>query len=140
MSEQNKAVIQGWIEMWNTGNVEIADEIFDPEWVNHASWGESEGIASVKENVNRTRTAFPDLQMEIGGMMAADDRVAVHMKMTGTHDGEYLGVPASGKKVTLEAFAVRRIAGGKIVEGWTVGDLLGMLTQMGATTIPEQLR
>ena len=139
MSEENKAVIRRWNEMWNTGDVEIADEIFDTDWVNYLPTGPTRGIDLVKKQVARWRSAFPDLQREILDMVAEGDKVAVRFRVTGTHQGEIFGIAPTGKKIATESFTIRRIVGGKIVEAWTLGDTLGALKQMGVGTIPDQL-
>ena len=76
--------------------------------------------------------AFPDFQLVEEDMFAAGDRVAVRFRFTGTHLGEFLGTPATGKRVDYQSYEIYRIADGKIAEEWICSDLLTILTQIGA--------
>jgi steroid delta-isomerase-like uncharacterized protein len=136
MSEKNKAVMRRWFDMYNHGDVDIADEIFNPTWFDHAT-GRSKGIDDVKDNVRRARAAFPDLQATVKDMVAEEDRVAACYTWTGTHQGEFMGIAPTGKKTTTVAFTIRRIVDGKIIEHWMLGDNLGLLRQLGVKAIPD---
>jgi steroid delta-isomerase-like uncharacterized protein len=76
--------------------------------------------------------AFPDFQLMEEDMFAAGDRVAVRVRFTGTHSGEFMGTPATGKRVDYQSFEIYRIADGRIAEEWICSDLLTILTQIGA--------
>ena len=79
--------------------------------------------------------AFPDLQGTLEDMVGEKDKVASRLRWRGTHQGELMGVPPSGKQVDFTMLEINRISEGKIVEGWVNFDALGMLQQIGA--IPE---
>jgi predicted ester cyclase len=136
MSEENKAIMRLWFDMYTTGDVNIADEIFAPSWLDHAT-GRSKNVADVKANVWRARAAFPDVQVTIEDMVAEGDKIAVRYSWTGTHRGEFMGIAPTGKKISWASCTVRRIVDGKIIEHWMLGDNLGLLKQLGVETIPH---
>jgi steroid delta-isomerase-like uncharacterized protein len=138
MSEENKAISRRFIEeLWNTGNLSVADEIVAPTYVNHdpATPDLGKGPESAKKEVTLYRTAFPDLRFSIEDLFAADDRVAVRWTGRGTHRGDLNGIAPTGKTVTVLGTSINRIAGGKIMESWVIWDALGMLQQLGV--VPE---
>lgn len=77
------------------------------------------------------RSAFPDLQVTLGTLIAEDDKVAYRLTWTGTHTGEFMGIAATGKRVTVTETHVDRIANGKIVRHDGDSDQMGMLQQLG---------
>ncbi len=111
-------------ELLNKGNLELAQEIFAPTYVAHVAEGDIEGGPDVlKAFVTSLRTAFPDLKVEVEILATEGDRVAWLRTHRGTHQGEYLGVPASGRLMTWRAIIVTRFEEGKIVEEWGISDL-----------------
>ena len=75
--------------------------------------------------------AFPDLRVTVEDMVAEGDEVATRWSFRGTHQGELMGIPATGKQVEASGITIHRVSGGKIVEGWTILDNLGMMRQLG---------
>jgi predicted ester cyclase len=123
MSEANKAVIRKWIDgMWNQNNVALVEELFAPEWVNHTPGGDMPGLDSIRKNVPGRWAEYPDLHMTVEDMLAEGDKVTVRVGMTGTKEG---------KRVETWYMTIRRLAGGKMVEGWTVGDSEHIKRQLG---------
>jgi predicted ester cyclase len=84
------------------------------------------------------RTAFPDLHGTIEDQIAEGDKVVMRMTYRGTHQGELMGIPATGKPVTMTFISINRIAEGKIAEGWVNFDALGMMQQLGVIPVPGQ--
>jgi predicted ester cyclase len=82
---------------------------------------------------------FPDGRWTIASIIAEDDLVAARASFTGTHKGEFLGIPPTGRQVTVTASYICRLVDGKIVERWANSDELGMLRQLGAIPAPEQI-
>ena len=78
--------------------------------------------------------AFPDLHETVEDIFAEGDKVVTRFTMRGTHQGELMGIPPTGKQVTMTGMTIHRIVSGKIVEDWVVADFLGMMQQLG--TIP----
>jgi len=84
----------------------------------------------------RVQHAFPDFQNRINQMVAEDDCVVARLTYTGTHRGEIFGIPATGKRISYAGAAFYRIANDRIAEGWVLGDVAGLLRQLG-TKLPE---
>src|SRR5436309_4169883 len=139
MSEQNKAVVRRFIEeAWNQGNIGAIDELIAEDHVDHdpASAGSPGGREGVRAFVQTYRSAFPDSRIELGEMIAEGDLVAGPWRATGTHQGELMGIPGSGRSVDLTGIGIDRVVDGKIVESWANWDALGMLGQIGAIPAP----
>jgi steroid delta-isomerase-like uncharacterized protein len=131
--EENKALGLRDEEFWNTGTAAIADEIYSTEFVNHdvihsSPMGDLEGYKGL---ILECRTGMPDMQVTTEIMFAEANQVARRWRATGTHEGEWMGVPPTGKQVTLTANTIYRIADGKIVEAWWNFDAVGLQTQLG---------
>ena len=136
MSEQNKAVVRRWFEeVWNQGREATIDELFPAEGVAHGL-GDSEadvhGAAEFKPFVANIRGSIPDTHIRVDDIFADGDRVAVRVTLEGTHSGEGLSVPPTGRKVRIQGIIILRMVDGRIVEGWNCYDQLGLLRQIGA--------
>jgi steroid delta-isomerase-like uncharacterized protein len=139
MSEQNKAVVRRFIEeAWNNGNLEVIDELVTDEHVDHdpTRTGTPGGPEGMRTMIQMYRSAFPDARIELGELIAEGDLVAGPWRATGTHRGELMGIPASGKSIEITGIGVDRIVDGRIVESWANWDTLGMLGQIGAAPAP----
>lgn len=90
------------------------------------------GPRTWRKNAEAFFSAFPDMQIEEQDMFANDDKVAVRLRFTGTHAGEFLGNPPTGKRVDYQSYELYRIEDGKIAEEWICSDMLTILTQVGA--------
>jgi predicted ester cyclase len=91
---------------------------------------------SLKQHITFFEAAFPGYQLSVDDMVAEADKVAVRSTFTGTHRGELMGVPPTGKPVSIGLLLIYRIADGKIVEHWMQADTLGILQQIGAMPAP----
>jgi len=80
---------------------------------------------------------FPDMRLVVEDIVAAGDRVAVRWTFQGTHQGEFLGIPPTGKQVTMSAIEINRVHDGKVAEHWVQFDQLGLLRQLGAIPSPS---
>ena len=115
-------------ELLNKGNLELAEEIFAPTYVGHGAEGDFEGGPdAIKAFVTSIRTAFPDLKVEVEILATEGNKVAWLRTSRGTHQGEFLGVPASGRLIEWQDMIVTRYEEGKIAEEWGVSDLAGRL-------------
>lgn len=140
MSEQNKALVRRGVEqVWNGANVDAADEIVAGDFVVHASrpGNEIHGPDGAKQYFAMLHKAFPDLTFTIEDHIAEGDRVVTRWSARGTHQGEFQGIPPTGKQITLWGIDIDRIAGGKIVECWMNLDELGLLQQLGVAPAPS---
>ncbi len=130
--EANKALMRRFIEeVWNKGNLEVADELFHPDHTSPSAPSLPAGPEGTKMIATAFRNAFPDYHMTIEQMAAEDDRVAARFLQSGTHEGELWGIPPTGKHVKFSEIGILRIADGKIVESWYDVDMLGMMGQLG---------
>ena len=135
-TEKNKAIIQRWIEeAWNKGNVNIADEIYAPDYTAQDINNPERilrGPAGIKLSVMEMRSSFPDIHFTIDHLVAEGDKVVGAFTIRGTHKGSLLDIPATGKTVTFTAVDVWRFEKGKIVERCCANvDRLGLLQQLG---------
>ena len=117
----------------NGGRYELIPEIFDPGYVDHsAPPGAPGGLGGVAAVFKMFRGGFPDAVQRVDDIFALGDRVVVRLTWEGTHLGDFMGTPATGKKVSVETIGIDRVVDGKVVEGWGQLDMLGLLTTIGA--------
>jgi len=130
---ENKAIVcHGAEEIWNNGNLDVADEIFATNFVNHnPNRPEVSDLTSYKQYLATVRTAFPDFQTTIEDIVAEGDKVTIRYIWSGTQKGELMGLPPTGKQVTVTGMQFFRIAGDKVVESWWNMDYLGLMQQLG---------
>jgi steroid delta-isomerase-like uncharacterized protein len=137
MSEENKAVVNRFYEVFDEGDLSIVDEVLASNFVEHNPFPEQPpGPEGMKQVLSMMRAAFPDSEMAVEDVIAEGDRIAVRAEMTGTHRGEFMGLPATGNRVTVTGLSIWRVVDGKIVEHWEQFDAMGMMQQLGA--IPSQ--
>jgi steroid delta-isomerase-like uncharacterized protein len=131
MSAANKALVQQYIEMLNTQNFALMDELIAPNVsCRFFGFAEVNGLEAFKQ-LAPAWAAFPDGRFTVENIVAEDDLVAIHWSWCGTHQGEYMGIAATGKQVTETGTTFYRIAGGKISELWGDENALGLLQQIG---------
>ena len=127
--EENKALVRSLYEAFNKHNPALLDEFIAPDFVHHTQ--QLRGLESYKQYETMVYKGFPDLHDTIEGIIAEGDKVWVRVKVTGTHAGEYRGLAPTGKKITVTYVGIYRIVEGKIVERWSVYDLLEFYKQLG---------
>jgi steroid delta-isomerase-like uncharacterized protein len=134
VEEQNKTVVRNWFEQgWNQQNPDVIDKYFAANYVNY-SLG-TNNIDEWKELVNSFLITFPDIHIKVDDQIAEGDKVVTLWTVVATHQGDYMGIPATGKKVTYTGIAFSRHAhDGKYVEDWDYWDALGLLQQLEAET------
>ena len=91
------------------------------------------GAGTWRKHAEILFSAFPDIQIKIEDIFSGDDKVAVRVRFTGTHAGEFLGIQPTGKKIGYESNELYRIADGKIAEEWICSDMLTLMSQIGGT-------
>lgn len=124
-------------EVLTKGDVALIDEIVDDDFVEHEEFpGLTSDKAGVTVWVGMMREAFPDLSVEVVAMVTEGDEVWTQGVMRGTHRGEFMGVPASGRSVEVPMVDRIRFRDGRVVEHWGVTDTLAMMQQLGA--VPEE--
>src|SRR5262245_55060012 len=129
ISDENKAIARRLFdEVLNAHSVALCDDLYDPNYVaNSLPHGFSPDREGVKQYHRQYFQAFPDMHLIVDGMVAEGDLVAVRYTGHGTHQGDLMGIPPTGKQVTASAVLTLRIMDGMIVEDWLDGDKLGLL-------------
>ena len=141
--EQNKALARKLVEeVINQGNISEIDELLIPNFVEHEELppGIPPGREAPKALFTMLRSAFPDIKATIEHLIAEGDEVVLHMTWTGTQKGEFMGVPPTGKSISINVIDIIRIADGKFVEHWGVMDQMAMMQQLGVVPAPGQVR
>ena len=119
-AEENKAMLRRLLEAINTANMDVVDELFAPELAQRA-----------KQRFIAFRSAFPDWREEIVDMVAEGDKVVGRFKCTGTHRGEMMGMPPTGRHMEVDEVYFLRVEDGKFVEFWGLEDNLTRMRQLG---------
>jgi len=134
MSEHNKAIVRRlFTELWNNGNLSVADEVFTPNYAHYdpSTPDFGHGPDSEKKRTALYRTAFPDLHLTIEDVIAEGETVMTRWSCRGTHKGDLNGIAPTGKHITIAGVTVARCSNGKIVEGYVNWDALGLMQQLG---------
>lgn len=120
-------------ELWNQKNRAVIDEVLVPDYVHHDPQATdiARGIEGYKQFVERYLSAFPDVHMSIEDEIVAGDTIVTRWTVTATHTGNLPGIPATGKRISLEGMTIARVKDGKFVESWNNWDALGMMKQLG---------
>ena len=134
MSQQdNIKTQQAFGEAVNGGNLSAIRDLVAPNAIDHdPAPDQGNGPEGFIKFFTMLRTAFPDLKIAVDHMVADDDNVAFAYTVTGTHSGDFLGVPATGKTISARGMQITRFENGKQVERWGSSDQLGILQQIGA--------
>ncbi|MEA2684921.1 MAG: hypothetical protein QOE93_116 [Actinomycetota bacterium] len=133
--EEAKAVVRRWNEEgWSGGNYDLAYEIISPDMTVHGAGGQKIGMGpdALIGLIKAWRTAFPDGYMSIEDLVVEGDLVGVRNSWHGTHEADFYGIPATGKRVDVTSIGLDRVVDGKVVEGWGEMDMVGMMQQLGA--------
>ncbi len=134
---QNKAAFRYMLEETDKGNYSAWDEVCSADYVTH--WGEISWNLEEHKQANRPLlVAFPDFKHEINSMIAEGDRVVVRVTLTGTHKGEYMGIPPTGSKIKYTGMLDGRFSEGKLVELWGIGDMITLMQQIGMELKPKE--
>lgn len=127
MSEQNKQVVRDYYaRVINGRDLDAVEEFFVDERL----------VEGVRSGCFRYFEAFPDLHGALDDLIAEDDRVFLRSTLTGTHDGEYKGIPATGRHVATECAEIFRVADGRFVSYWCLTNVAGLMRQLTEETVP----
>lgn len=131
MSGEHKAITRRFYSSISAGRLDVIDEFVAEGFVEHEEFpGLSSGREGTKQFFQMMRSAFSDFTMTIEDIVAEDDRVVVRARMLGTHQGDFMGIPATGKQIDVPFADFVRFEGGKIVEHWGVTDTSAMMEQL----------
>ena len=133
-TEESKALVRREYEQGvNKKDFDVRDGALASNYLGHfPGVPPIQGIEAFKQFTSGFFTAFPDLQTTIEDLIAEGDKVAVRQTWRGTHTGDFLGIPPTGKQVIFTSTEFYRVAGGKLAEEWVELDMLGLLQQLGA--------
>ena len=134
--EKNKAVVR---QIFETDYSKVTEqiitkqkaELFSSDFVSHTPEGDLD-LDTFFKGVSAMLKAFPDVKFTLEDMVAEGDKVTTRYTVSGTHKGEFMGIPATGKKFKISGFEIRRLSGGKMVEYWGLMDSLSLMRQLGA--------
>jgi len=130
--EDNERLYRRLIEeVFNRGNLEVADDLVAPGSVEHQRSGMGDGAEGVKRVAGTLRRAFPDFTLTIEDLVVSGDKVWARQRGGGTNLGSFAGRPATGKRGVIDVIDICRFQDGKMVEHWGVPDQLGMMVSLG---------
>ena len=129
-----KQLAQRWFaEVMNEGNEDVIDELCAENFVDHDPLpGTGPDRAGIHDFVKQVRSAFPDIQMTAEEIIVEGDRLAVRSTMRGTHEGDFMGIPATHKKVEVANYDFIRIENDQAAEHWGTIDTAALMEQLGA--------
>jgi steroid delta-isomerase-like uncharacterized protein len=137
MPEQNKTIARrAFEEVQSRGNLALVDELVAGDYVGHTPLKEIHGPEGAKQFFSMLREAFPNMQVTVEDQIAEGDKVVTRWTGRGTHKGHFQGMPPTGRQMTMTGITIFRIAAGKLVEGWTNADMLGLMQQLGVVPVP----
>ena len=138
----NRDLVRALHEIWNTGDVDRIGDVYAEDFVAHwppsSEIPERRGLDGVRFGVARIRTAFPDWRETILDLVCEGDKVATRYVSTGTHEGRFWGLTATGRRVEIHEISIYRIADGRVAEQWCLFDELARLKQIGVS--PEDFK
>jgi predicted ester cyclase len=120
-------------EVWNQGNYDVMDEVFDASYRGHDPVAGDLDLESAKQMARSYREAFPDLSCQFLGLHVAGDTCVVHWSMTGTHRKRLMNIEPTGARCTVQGITIMKFRGAKCVEDWTQWDALGLFRQLGVS-------
>lgn len=135
MTTQAQRIVDLQRELWNTGNLETVKQVYSEHAERTDPNGHEplrrRGMQEIAKFVAEVHTAFPDFKIQITESVAEGDHIAFHWTVTGTQNGEFQGVPASGRRVELSGMTLDRLRDGKVVSEHVYFDRLALLEQLG---------
>ncbi len=138
MSEENKALVREFLAGVDTGDIGVLDKFLVEDYDDHnpPPFQQGTGYDAGRDAFRYALNAFSDFHHEITAQYVDGDTVITRLVGSGKHTGEFMGVPATGKQVSMEGVSIHRVENGKLVEKWSTVDALSLLMQMGAIPAP----
>jgi predicted ester cyclase len=128
-----EALAQRWAqEGVGRGQVEVFNELVLADAIDHSGSTDVRGVEGFKVRTRAVHAAFQDVEVVVEDLLVDGDRVAWRWTLTGTHRGPFLGIPPTGRRVTMTGINIQRVANGVVVEHWSNADQLGLLRQVQA--------
>ena len=140
-TEKSKFVVLRFVkEVQNQHDVSAMDGLFSSDFIDHSGISALPNLEGAKQFFTMFFTAFPDIQVTIHDLCVSEDKVWARKTFHGTHQGEFMGIPPTNKSVEIKVIDIHRVVDGKITEHWAVGDMLGLMQQLGAIPPPGQTK
>ena len=141
MDVAKKVLIHRWFEeVWNKKNEAVIEELLAPNALIYGLGNDptraSRGPEEFRPFWKAFTSAFPDLQIAVESTISEDDKVVARCAVRGTHTGDGLGFPPTGKRVHINGIVIATIRDGKLIEGWNSFDFLMLYSQLGRMNFP----
>ena len=139
--ESNKRIAHRLMdECWNGGSMETVAELISPRCRHNDPVFPHmpPGVESLQQHIQNSRRGFPDLKFTVTDTIAEGNEVVVHWTVTGTHKGNFLGIPPTERNAVVDGTSIFRIDDGKIVEEWANWNLMSLMEQLGVHSLPQQ--
>ncbi len=131
-AEKNKAIVRRFVEeVQSQHNLDVLDEVFSPQMVDHSQIANPPNREGTRQMFAMMFAAFPDFTATIQDQVAEGDKVVTRKTFQGTHQGDYMGIPPTGKEISFEVIEILRLKDGKVTDHWAVGDVMKMMQQLG---------
>jgi steroid delta-isomerase-like uncharacterized protein len=141
MASRNDELLRRWFEdIWNKGDIDVADELLAPKGVLHETAVGADGVQSLadfKAMARVLRQAIPDVHFRVDSTLQDGDRAAARLTVTGTHKGPGLGIAPTGRSFRISGIVMIQVKDGRTIEGWSSFDMLGLFEQLGAVKRPR---
>jgi predicted ester cyclase len=137
MSDARTILVRMFEEIINQGNLDVADELFTADFLDHGPMGDIQGREAFKGLVAQWRSAVPDVHCEVENVFGEGDLAGWLVRTTGTHTGDGLGFPATGKPFETVSANIGRFRDGLAAEHWSEQGMLPMLVQLGMMPPPS---
>ena len=136
--DENEAIVRRFVDMWDTEKWRWNQKddwsefgsILSPDFVEHYGNEDVIGVDGFKEEYKPVFTAFPDFRGTIAVLIGEGDKIGANFVWKGTHRGDFQGIPATGRQVSVSGTGIYRMHDGKIAEIWAIDDGLGLLQQL----------
>ncbi len=141
LEERNEAMYRRFIEELNKGNLDIFEELLAPGFVCYSPSGKKQPLSREEwiEGMKDVLKALPDLQYDITAIFADNDIVVASTLGSATHNGEYMGLPPSGNRISdVSAIVIIQFEDGKLIKEWAVVDNLSLMQQLGMELKPKE--
>jgi steroid delta-isomerase-like uncharacterized protein len=140
MAHDNAAIVRGFVdEVITRGDIEAAGQYVWEDVIEQVPLpGQGPGLDGLKDILRAMRAGFPDIVFSIQEQITEDDKVASRFEWTGTHNGAFLGIPATGRPVRVWGIVIDRLEDGRIKDTRIIMDTLGLMGQLGVLPSPAR--
>ena len=129
VKENKEIILRFWEEVFNKRKFELVEQLF-------TGGQDVRGGENLKQFLSMYINAFPDLHAEVEDVFGEDNKLVSRAMCRGTHKGDLMGIPPTGKQIAIRVICVNRFEGAKIAEDWELPDLFGMMVQIGVVPVP----